>query len=222
MEPAQQKPAALLARSRLFTAAEANALHQRWLAETKGREEPGAFWKWLAARRLITDDQANLLNRAFSEASGAANNTSFVAAAQSGIKVTTPEVPGSQQSSALKPGQPAAKAAIPVGKPVQPPSTSAPRSERPKVRPSAATTAAASEPQAVDSRDVYDVELVAVSPPVGPEIEQDRLALTRRDFVMMALGAGGVLFAAFIGWLLAHLFGRRPESSPTEAAEKAN
>lgn len=219
MEPTQQKPAALLARSRLFTAAEANALHERWLAETKGREEPGAFWKWLAARRLITEDQANLLNRAFSEASGAANNTSFVAAAQSGVKVATTEVPGSQQASALKPGQPAAKATIPVGKPVQPPPTAAPRSERPKVRPSASVTAAAPEPQAVDSRDVYDVELVAVSPPVSGESKEDHLLLTRRDFVMIGVGAGGVLFAGFIGWLLAHLFGRRRESSPTEATE---
>src|SRR5438132_4684640 len=151
MEPTQQKPAAMLARSRLFTAAEANALHQRWLAETKGREEPGAFWRWLAARRLITEDQANVLNRAFSEASGAANDTSCVAAAQSGVEVTTTEVPGSQQPSALKPGQPGVKAAIPVGKPVQPP-----RSETPKVRLSAATTA---EPQAADSRDVSDGEL---------------------------------------------------------------
>jgi hypothetical protein len=184
MESSPQKPAALLARSRLFTAAEANALHQRWLAEAKGNEDCGTFWKWLAAKRLITEHQADLLSCGLSE--------------------------------------PAAGAAVPVGKPVPPPPVSPPRSERPKVRSGGSARPAPPGQKTGDPRDVYDVELVTVSPPASAENEQDYLQLRRRDFVMMGVGAGGVLFAAFIGWLLAHLFGRKPESSPREAANKAN
>jgi hypothetical protein len=36
---------------------------------------------------------------------------------------------------------------------------------------------------------------------------------------MIAVGAGGVLITVLIGWLLAHLFGRRDKESPEDGAK---
>jgi serine/threonine protein kinase len=59
---------ALLARSRLFSQDEAEAIHERWLKEAKvATREPAAFLKWLVTRQYVTEYQAQLLGRGHCE-----------------------------------------------------------------------------------------------------------------------------------------------------------
>ena len=47
----------------------------------------------------------------------------------------------------------------------------------------------------------FDVELVPITMPPQGDSNGDGFHLSRRDFVMLGTGAGGVLFAVVIGWL---------------------
>lgn len=64
-----------------------------------------------------------------------------------------------------------------------------------------------------------DVELVPAPAPGQrpPSSSGEEFLLTRRDYLMMAIGGSGVGLALFLGWLLAQLFrrkGRDPEATP--------
>jgi glycine/D-amino acid oxidase-like deaminating enzyme len=56
------------------------------------------------------------------------------------------------------------------------------------------------------------VELVPSTPP--SRVPGHGMYLSRRDFLMLGTGAGGVLFAMFVGWLLAQFLRRKEPSSP--------
>ncbi|HEV3118079.1 MAG TPA: protein kinase, partial [Gemmataceae bacterium] len=112
------------------------------------------------------------------------------------------------------PRTPEAKKAIPIGKPEGTGRVSRQTSERPEPRRPADPAPAPAGP--IPATDAYDVELVAAEADGEP---RDKYQLTRRDFVMIAVGAGGVLITVLIGWLLAHLFGRRDKESPEDGAK---
>jgi serine/threonine protein kinase len=118
-----------------------------------------------------------------------------------------------------RPTPPAATPELPVGK----------LDDRPKPpRPKPGT----GENRAVAAADEFDVELVPAVPPTAPPSVSDirppyptRLEdLDRRDYIMLGAGAGAVLFAVFLGWLMAQLlrFGRSAEkpTPPTKPAEE--
>jgi serine/threonine protein kinase len=111
--------------------------------------------------------------------------------------------------AAVRPAAAAAaeKPAIPVGKPVRPPAPpgKAPRQVRAQP-PLPATTEPARK--AADPRPEFDVELVPVTTAAdGTHADPvDKYRLRARDFLMIGIGAGGVLISVFIGWLLAHVF----------------
>jgi serine/threonine protein kinase len=59
---------AMLARSRLFTAEEAQAVYQRWLDEANdGSGDLEEFTRWLSAQRYVTEYQAALLGKGHTE-----------------------------------------------------------------------------------------------------------------------------------------------------------
>jgi serine/threonine protein kinase len=59
-------------------------------------------------------------------------------------------------------------------------------------------------------RETWDVELVPARSRAG---QGQGVQLSRRDFLMLALGGGSVLFAVFLGWLLAQVL-RNPPQTP--------
>ncbi len=62
----------------------------------------------------------------------------------------------------------------------------------------------------------FDVELVPAAGLAPPAPAEGRSGLGRRDFLMFGAGAGSVLAAIFLGWLLAR-FARKPgDETPTE------
>ncbi len=64
MEPSVQSLCNLLSRSRLLSADEIRALHQRWTGEAKSAaDDVERFCHWLVANRHVTEYQANLLRR---------------------------------------------------------------------------------------------------------------------------------------------------------------
>ena len=76
----------------------------------------------------------------------------------------------------------------------------------------------------------FDVELVSVPPPAPPPtkrpIEEEEpkrglFDLNRRDFLMLGLGGGGVLFAILTGYGLAQLL-RTKETTPSNPNEKTD
>jgi serine/threonine protein kinase len=137
-----------------------------------------------------------------------------------------PQTPAAKVAAAEPPERPATKtpAPVPVGKPatktIRPGATvsQASRSGKAKTKASIAPPPEPAEIKAAAVSTPLDVELVpVVAPPKLADEEQDAFHLTRRDFLMLGIGAGGVLFAVFVGWLLAFLLGRRDKEtlSPT-------
>jgi serine/threonine protein kinase len=98
------------------------------------------------------------------------------------------------------------------------------RPERPAV-PVAAPVAPPSQLKAAEPGHNIDVELVPGAPPAsrpGDEVVWARLGLTRRDCLMLAIGAGGALFAGGLGGLIAFLRNRNKrivEAGPEAAGE---
>jgi serine/threonine protein kinase len=109
-------------------------------------------------------------------------------------------------------------------------STTAPasssRAEKRKRRISVGTGTGAEEAQKVSATESPDVELVPMGPSQKNAAEAgEGFQLTRRDYLMLGVGAGSVLGAVFLGWLLAQRFRRKEgsvEPSKREADEKEN
>jgi serine/threonine protein kinase len=57
-----------------------------------------------------------------------------------------------------------------------------------------------------------DVERVAAAPAEGPA-RHTPLALSRRDYLMLGIGAGGLLAAGGVGWLLSSLFKKKKSNN---------
>ncbi len=85
---------------------------------------------------------------------------------------------------------------------------------QPKNPPAPASAAGTAAPVAAPAG--FDVELVPFE-----QLPQPRglLDLDRRDFLMLGLGGGGVLFALFMGWLLARVLRRTPEEADKETGK---
>jgi serine/threonine protein kinase len=100
----------------------------------------------------------------------------------------------------------AEKPAIPLGKPVRPQSLPRKVPRQAKAQP---TPPATTEPaqKAADARPEFDVELIPVIAAAHGTLADpvDKYRLSARDFLMIGIGAGGVLVSVFIGWLLAHV-----------------
>jgi serine/threonine protein kinase len=65
-----------------------------------------------------------------------------------------------------------------------------------------------------------DVELIPTEPhPTDRTVSSTRSGVSRRDFLVFAIGAGSVLFAVFVGWLAAYLKARKPATSSEEESE---
>ncbi len=126
----------------------------------------------------------------------------------------TVTVPGLPQSA---PPQTPTPAPVPSG-PAKAPSAAR---RRPVSVPTAAEAKSSARRRAVTppapppapelSPDAFDVELVPADAAAPPA---DGFEFTRRDFLMMGIGAGGVLLAVVAGWLLAQVFRRKPPPSP--------
>ena len=64
MAPSPRSLPNVLARSKLFSPAEANTIHARWLTEDKvSSADLAAFLRWLVSRQYVTEYQASLLRR---------------------------------------------------------------------------------------------------------------------------------------------------------------
>jgi len=131
-----------------------------------------------------------------------------------GVAVSAPAVaplarPGGQ--SAPMPTAPVRPtgAATPAPQPAPPatPIVAPPKRPSGLIKPAAPAT-----PTAPPSPAQVDVELVPAGPP-GQSMEAVKRAmqLTRRDYIMLAVGAGGVLLAEGIGVLLSMALRRKPK-----------
>jgi hypothetical protein len=125
---------------------------------------------------------------------------------------TPPKAAPPAPAPAAKPVAPAV--ALPVAAVAAPPAPSpAPPVARPpkpdkhppkKPKRQEAPAPAVAAPVATEAASAFDVELL---PPTRAAAQTGLAGLSRRDFVFMSVGAGSVLVAIFIGWVVAKLAG---------------
>ncbi|MCI0460070.1 MAG: protein kinase [Gemmataceae bacterium] len=160
------------------------------------------------AQRYATPAQAAQALQSMLDAQDAARSTSVAdtapwtavpgvepAVAESVTLSGTPEHPPAEEPAESR-TQPQAKSPVPA--------PTAPRSGKPARRGRAAEPAGSLSLERPAAEGAVDVELIAVVPTSGSGWQ-----LNRRDLLMLALGGGSVLFAVFLGWMLAQIFRKR-------------
>jgi serine/threonine protein kinase len=133
-------------------------------------------------------------------------------------------IPAAPPLAAAEQPAPRPAAAIPLGKPAIPLGKSAQPGVQPGQRPRGTAVAASAAPALARERprggdaEEYDVELVPVTAPIGGVSDgNDKFVLSVRDFLMLGIGAGGVLVAVFVGWLLALVFRKKEPAAPPKS-----
>jgi serine/threonine protein kinase len=86
-------------------------------------------------------------------------------------------------------------------------------------KPSPQESATAAEGKAPEPAAGWDVELVPALPLLETAFSIRGFALTRRDLLMLGIGAGSVTAAGLIGMAVARLSGRRPRPTPADAGD---
>jgi len=137
------------------------------------------------------------------EVAGATAPPSLPQAANRAAAVSGPASAGPAAAGAAE------KPALPTGKPVRPASLPRKAPRQVKAQPPLPATPEPAR-KAADAPPEFDVELVPVTAGAERTLADpvDTYRLSARDFLMIGIGAGGVLVSVFIGWLLAHLLRR--------------